>query len=155
MSDCAISESSGNVGIAFGIVTAAGLSTTLGAALAFVMPYSRSSKNLFLAACLALAGGVMIYVSFVEIFTVKTIGEFAKCVDEEYVYFTIPKEKSSISFSHFSIEKQKKKSKEKTGNGLRLKTYVPDADCSSCFMQICLSLWHSMFLRGYFDNCYF
>lgn len=79
MSECAASSPDGNVGLAFGIVTAAGLSTTLGAGLAFVMPYSQSPKNLFLASCLAVAAGVMIYVSFVEIFTVKAVEEFSKC----------------------------------------------------------------------------
>lgn len=80
---CVPSNTGGNVGLAFGIVTAAGLSTTIGAALAFIMPYSRSPKNLFLAACLAIAAGVMIYVSFVEIFTVKAITEFEKCIKSE------------------------------------------------------------------------
>lgn len=80
---CVPSDTDGNVGLAFGIVTAAGLSTTIGAALAFMMPYSRSPKNLFLAACLAIAAGVMIYVSFVEIFTAKAIGEFEKCTKRE------------------------------------------------------------------------
>lgn len=80
---CVASQVDGNVGLAFGIVTASGLSTTIGAALAFVMPYSRSSKNLFLAACLAIAAGVMIYVSFVEIFTIKAVQEFQKCFSEE------------------------------------------------------------------------
>lgn len=92
--DCVPSDVEGNVGLAFGIVTAAGLSTTIGAALAFVMPYSRSAKNLFLAACLAIAAGVMIYVSFVEIFAAKAVGEFEKCFTEEdagfaYLYATL------------------------------------------------------------------
>lgn len=82
MSECVAEVRDGNVGLAFGLVTAAGLSTTLGAALAFVLPYSRSTKNLTLASCLALAAGVMLYVSFVEIFTMKAIDEFEKCVDE-------------------------------------------------------------------------
>lgn len=83
---CAASDADGNVGLAFGIVTAAGLSTTLGAALAFVMPYKRGSKNLFLAACLSIAAGVMIYVSFVEIFGFKAVTEFEKCSGERYAY---------------------------------------------------------------------
>lgn len=80
MSQCVAQDISGNIGIAFGIVTAAGLSTTLGAALAFVMPYSRDTKNLFLAACLSIAAGVMLYVSFVEIL-VKSISDFEQCTD--------------------------------------------------------------------------
>lgn len=85
MTGCDASDVTGNVGLAFGIVTAAGLSTTLGAGLAFVMPYSRASKNPFLAACLSIAAGVMIYVSFVEIFTVKAVNEFSSCFDDKYV----------------------------------------------------------------------
>lgn len=81
--ECVPGNAGDNVGLAFGIVAAAGLSTTIGAALAFIMPYSRSPKNLFLAACLAIAAGVMIYVSFVEIFTVKAIDEFKKCTKDE------------------------------------------------------------------------
>lgn len=85
MSECTASSTDGNVGLAFGIVTAAGLSTTVGAALAFVMPYSRSKKNRVLAVCLAIAAGVMLYVSFVEIFVGKTISEFEKCFEKKYV----------------------------------------------------------------------
>lgn len=85
MAECVPSDAGGNVGLAFGIVTAAGLSTTLGAALAFVMPYSRDAKNLLLAACLSIAAGVMTYVSFVEIFATKAIPEFEKCSDPRYV----------------------------------------------------------------------
>ena len=83
-----MSETQNNVGLAFGVVTAAGLSTTLGAALAFVMPYSRSTKNLFLAACLSIAAGVMLYVSFVEIFVDKAISEFEEALPnhDKYVF---------------------------------------------------------------------
>lgn len=83
MSECTAEVRDGNVGLAFGLVTAAGLSTSLGAALAFFMPYSRSTKNLTLAACLALAAGVMLYVSFIEIFAIKAVEEFAKCADDK------------------------------------------------------------------------
>ena len=89
MSECIASKPSGNVGLAFGLVTAAGLSTTIGAALAFIMPYSRSSKNLFLAACLSIAAGVMTYVSFVEIFTGKAVGEFSKCAEDKSVHSSV------------------------------------------------------------------
>lgn len=84
-SECDPSVVDGNVGLAFGLVTAAGLSTTIGAATAFVMPYSTSSKNLFLAASLSIAAGVMLYVSFIEIFASKAIADFTACVDERYV----------------------------------------------------------------------
>jgi zinc transporter, ZIP family len=83
---CAPPVADGNVGLAFGLVTAAGLSTTMGAALAFVMPHSTGGKNLFLAASLALAAGVMTYVSFVEIFSAKSITAFEACVGQQYAY---------------------------------------------------------------------
>lgn len=83
---CSPQVTSGNVGLAFGLVTAAGLSTAVGAALAFVMPYSSGGKNLFLAASLGVAAGVMIYVSFVEIFTAKSIPALGDCVGEQYAY---------------------------------------------------------------------
>lgn len=85
MSDCDPVDVDGNVGLAFGLVAAAGLSTTIGAAAAFVMPYSKSSKNLFLAGSLSVAAGVMLYVSFIEIFATKAIADFSSCVDERYV----------------------------------------------------------------------
>lgn len=68
-STCDPALGSGNVGLAFGLVTAAGLSTTLGAGLAFVMPRSEGGKNLFLAASLGVATGVMLYVSFIGMCT--------------------------------------------------------------------------------------
>lgn len=83
---CAPQVTDGNLGIAFGLVTAAGLSTSVGAGLAFVMPFSNSGKNLFLAASLGIAAGVMTYVSFVEIFTAKSIPAFEACVGEQYAY---------------------------------------------------------------------
>eukprot|EP00178_Gracilaria_changii_P027867 TRINITY_DN924_c0_g2_i2.p2 TRINITY_DN924_c0_g2~~TRINITY_DN924_c0_g2_i2.p2 ORF type:complete len:228 (+),score=32.88 TRINITY_DN924_c0_g2_i2:2966-3649(+) len=91
MDTCVAETQKGNAGLAFGIVTAAGLSTTLGAALAFCMPYKRDSKNLLLAACLSIAAGVMVYVSFMEIFAIKAIESFEACVREElaYLYATL------------------------------------------------------------------
>lgn len=76
---CYVKDVSGNQGLAFGIVLAAGLSTSLGAALSFLLPYRRTSKNLLLASFLAIAAGVMIYVSFVEIFAFKALSEFERC----------------------------------------------------------------------------
>lgn len=62
---CERTNVDGNVGLAFGLVIAAGMSTCLGAAIAFCMPRDR---HLFLAICLAIAAGVMLFVSFVEIY---------------------------------------------------------------------------------------
>ena len=55
-----------NVGLAFGLTIAAGLATLLGSFLPFIPCIKRSSKQ-WLACSLALAAGVMLYVSFTEI----------------------------------------------------------------------------------------
>ena len=55
-----------NVGLAFGLTIGAGLATTLGALLPFV-PFIKRSNSKYLAGGLALAAGVMLYVSFTEI----------------------------------------------------------------------------------------
>ena len=55
----------GNVLIAFLVTLAAGLSTGIGAAMAF---FTKSTSKSFLATALGFSAGVMIYVSFVEIF---------------------------------------------------------------------------------------
>lgn len=61
---------SGNVGIAFALVIGAGLSTTLGACAAFT---AKLASPLMLAVGLGLSAGVMLYVSFVEIFMAKGV----------------------------------------------------------------------------------
>jgi hypothetical protein len=83
---CGPHVTDGNVGLAFGLVAAAGLSTTLGAALAFVMPYKTGAKNLLLASMLGIAAGVMLYVSFVEIFAAKSVHAFEACVEKRFAY---------------------------------------------------------------------
>nr|WP_263282468.1 zinc transporter ZupT [Schnuerera sp. xch1] len=54
-----------NVLLAFGLTLFAGLSTGIGSALAF---YTKQTNKKFLSAALGFSAGVMIYVSFVEIF---------------------------------------------------------------------------------------
>ena len=63
-----------NVGLAFGLTIGAGLATTLGALLPFV-PFIKRRNTGFLAAAMALAAGVMLYVSFTEIRT-KSLNSF-------------------------------------------------------------------------------
>ena len=63
----------GNVGLAFGLVIAAGLSTTIGSAFVFCSSYANTK---LLAAALGVSAGVMIYVSFVEIFSIKAVEGF-------------------------------------------------------------------------------
>lgn len=55
----------GNVLLAFGLTAFAGLSTGIGSAIAF---FSKRTNKSFLAVALGFSAGVMIYVSFVEIF---------------------------------------------------------------------------------------
>ena len=52
----------GNVGLAFGLVILAGLSTTIGSAFVYCTSYANIKM---LAAALGMSAGVMLYVSFV------------------------------------------------------------------------------------------
>ena len=74
-------QSGSNVGLAFGLTIGAGLATTLGALLPFV-PFIKRSNSSFLAVGLALATGVMLYVSFTEILR-KSRHNFC-CVTSEH-----------------------------------------------------------------------
>lgn len=65
---CVPTNSVDNVGLAFGLTIGAGLATTVGALLPFI-PFIKRSNTLYLAGGLALAAGVMLYVSFTEIWT--------------------------------------------------------------------------------------
>lgn len=65
---CVLTKSLDNVGLAFGLTIAAGMATSLGALLPFVPCVKRSNTH-YLAAGLGLAAGVMLYVSFTEIWT--------------------------------------------------------------------------------------
>ena len=71
-----------NVGLAFGLTIAAGLATLLGSFLPFIPCIKRSSK-LWLACSLALAAGVMLYVSFTEILA-KSNQYFCCDIPEHY-----------------------------------------------------------------------
>jgi len=64
-----------HTGLAFGLVIAAGLSTAIGAAAVFVQKMVQLASKLVLAAGLGFSGGVMLYVSFIEIF-VKALDSF-------------------------------------------------------------------------------
>eukprot|EP00419_Tripos_fusus_P049406 CAMPEP_0172827756 /NCGR_PEP_ID=MMETSP1075-20121228/20346_1 /TAXON_ID=2916 /ORGANISM="Ceratium fusus, Strain PA161109" /LENGTH=124 /DNA_ID=CAMNT_0013669621 /DNA_START=18 /DNA_END=388 /DNA_ORIENTATION=+ len=64
-----------NTGVAFALVIAAGLSTAVGAALVFFKNIVNLANKRVLAAGLGFSSGVMVYVSFVEIFT-KSTGAF-------------------------------------------------------------------------------
>jgi ZIP family zinc transporter len=60
--------------LAFGLVVAAGLSTTLGSTFVFCSSYANTK---ILAGALGVSAGVMLYVSFVEIFAIKSVEGFS------------------------------------------------------------------------------
>eukprot|EP00929_Paragymnodinium_shiwhaense_P032654 TRINITY_DN18072_c0_g1_i1.p1 TRINITY_DN18072_c0_g1~~TRINITY_DN18072_c0_g1_i1.p1 ORF type:complete len:364 (-),score=80.01 TRINITY_DN18072_c0_g1_i1:435-1472(-) len=64
-----------NAGLAFGLVVAAGLSTAVGAAAVYFQRLVKLASKPVLAAGLGFSGGVMLYVSFIEIF-LKSNGAF-------------------------------------------------------------------------------
>ena len=64
------SETGENIGLAFGLTIGAGLATTLGALLPLI-PCIRTSNTKVLAASLGFAAGVMVYVSFTELWQVS------------------------------------------------------------------------------------
>ena len=82
----------GDVGLAFGLVIAAAAATMLGAAVPFLLAANccahrlrkRKSLDLILAAGLSFAGGVMLYISFAEIFIIKSVEAFAECMDDAF-----------------------------------------------------------------------
>lgn len=72
-----------NVGIAFGVVIGAGLSTALGASIVFFPSLVKYANRKTLAGGLGLSAGVMLYVSFVEIFQ-KSVGSFMDAEFQEH-----------------------------------------------------------------------
>lgn len=79
------SENGENVGIALALVFGAGASTGLGAAVVFFPSIVKLASQRVLAASLGFSAGVMIYVSFVEIFGKSTDG-FVDAGHEKYGY---------------------------------------------------------------------
>lgn len=71
--DGGASYGKGDVALAFGLVIGAGLCTVLGALLVFC---SDLKDTRLLGGALGVSAGVMIYVSFVEIFSAKAVGGF-------------------------------------------------------------------------------
>eukprot|EP00747_Dinoflagellata_sp_TGD_P128570 gnl/TRDRNA2_/TRDRNA2_174554_c0_seq2.p1 gnl/TRDRNA2_/TRDRNA2_174554_c0~~gnl/TRDRNA2_/TRDRNA2_174554_c0_seq2.p1 ORF type:complete len:418 (-),score=68.60 gnl/TRDRNA2_/TRDRNA2_174554_c0_seq2:35-1288(-) len=66
-----------NAGLAFGLVIAAGLSTGVGAAAVYFKQVVQMASKPILATGLGFSGGVMLYVSFIEIFQ-KSVGAFTE-----------------------------------------------------------------------------
>lgn len=75
-----------NLGLAFALTIGAGLSTTLGAFLPFI-PFIKQRNTRFLAASMALAAGVMLYVSFTDIRT-KSLDSFCCESPDHYEILT-------------------------------------------------------------------
>ena len=69
-----MASSEKNVGVAMGLVIAAGASTAIGAAVVFIPRLIKLASRRVLAASLGFSAGVMTYVSFVEIFGKSTSG---------------------------------------------------------------------------------
>jgi zinc transporter, ZIP family len=85
------SDENPNVGVAMGLVAGAGAATALGAAVVFVPSWVQYANRTTLAAALGLSAGVMVYVSFVEIFR-KSVTAFANdgySDNDAYVYATL------------------------------------------------------------------
>jgi len=75
-----------HAGLGFTLVVIAGLSTAIGAAAVYVQRLVQITSKAVLAAGLGFSGGVMIYVSFVEIF-VKSQDAFAEEMEEKEAYW--------------------------------------------------------------------
>ena len=79
--------------LGFGLVCGAGAATMLGAGIVFLPGCMEglAGSDGFLAVCLSIAAGVMLYVSFVEIF-VKSVDSFKEAGESEndsYLYGTL------------------------------------------------------------------
>jgi ZIP family zinc transporter len=79
-----MSANTENVGIAMALVVGAGASTGLGAAVVFFPSVVKLASRRVLAASLGFSAGVMIYVSFVEIFSKSRIA-FLDAGNEENI----------------------------------------------------------------------
>jgi hypothetical protein len=84
-------ESSENVGVALGLVCGAGLATGLGAAVVFFPSLVKLASKRVLAASLGFSSGVMVYVSFIEIFQKSSLSfeDAGHDEDKAYVYATL------------------------------------------------------------------
>jgi ZIP family zinc transporter len=80
-----------NVELAFGLVCAAGMATSIGAAVVFWPGAVDRFDHIMLARCLALAAGVMLYVSFIEIFKKSgdAFAEAGHAANDAYMYGTL------------------------------------------------------------------
>jgi ZIP family zinc transporter len=76
----------GNVGVAFGLTFASGAATMLGASVVFFPKLVKLASRRVLAGSLGFSAGVMIYISFVDIFQ-KSVDAFTlEGMDEARAY---------------------------------------------------------------------
>jgi len=81
----------GNVAAAFGFVCIAGACTTIGASVVFFPSLVKRASRRVLASTLGLSAGVMIFVSFVEIFpqSIDYLGDAGVSGNRGYIYATL------------------------------------------------------------------
>lgn len=79
-------ETDENVGLAFGLVTGAGLATALGASVVFVPKLIQLANRRTLASALGFSAGVMTYVSFVEILVKSQISFQDSGLEDDKAY---------------------------------------------------------------------
>ena len=86
-----MSTAEGNVGVALGLVCGAGAATGIGASVVFFPSLVKLASRRVLAGSLGLSAGVMIYVSFVEIFAKSVDGFALSGIDDDlsFIYATL------------------------------------------------------------------
>lgn len=88
--------------VGFGLVCGAGGATMIGAIIVFIPWCIERMNSTFLAGALALAAGVMTYVSMIEIF-VKSNDSFKQALNEGYSYCDDPHEKEKWAYLYATL----------------------------------------------------
>jgi len=88
--------------VGFGLVCGAGGATMIGAVIVFIPWCIERMNSTFLAGALALAAGVMTYVSMIEIF-VKSNDSFKQALNEGYSYCDDPHEKEKWAYLYATL----------------------------------------------------
>jgi len=88
--------------VGFGLVCGAGGATMIGAIIVFIPWCIERMNSTFLAGALALAAGVMTYVSMIEIF-VKSNDSFKQALNDGYSYCDDPHEKEKWAYLYATL----------------------------------------------------
>jgi ZIP family zinc transporter len=88
--------------VGFGLVCGAGGATMIGAVIVFIPWCIERMNSTFLAGALALAAGVMTYVSMIEIF-VKSNDSFKQALNDGYSYCDDPHEKEKWAYLYATL----------------------------------------------------